>query len=146
MPREFPRSRRVEEQIQRVLSETLRGSVRDPRLRGVMITTVKVSRDLSVAKVFYSKLGADADAAVERAAGLAAAASFLRTLLARELRMRQVPELRFLPDEAFERGVALERLISEAARDDRREADGVGGSASKPNAAEESDPDRGDER
>jgi ribosome-binding factor A len=115
VPREFPRSRRVEEQIQRILSEALRATVRDPRVRAVMITAVKVSRDLSVAKVFYSTLGAEGVAAEERAAGLAAANSFLRTVLARELRVRQVPELRFLPDESFERGVALERLITEAA-------------------------------
>ena len=115
MPREFPRSRRIEEQIQRILSEALRGSVRDPRVRGVMITEVKVSRDLSVAKVFYSKLGVETTADDERAAGLAAANSFLRSVLAREMRVRQVPELRFLPDESFERAVRLERLITEAA-------------------------------
>jgi ribosome-binding factor A len=115
VPREFPRSRRIEEQIQRILSEALRGSVRDPRVRGVMITEVKVSRDLGVAKVFYSKLGTEAAAEEERSAGLTAANSFLRSVLARELRVRQVPELRFLPDESFERAVRLERLITDAA-------------------------------
>jgi ribosome-binding factor A len=115
VPREFPRSRRVEEQIQRILSEALRATVRDPRVRGVMITAVEVSRDLSVAKVLYSKLGANAGEAAERAAGLNAATSYLRTVLAREMRVRQVPELRFLPDESFERGVALEKLITAAA-------------------------------
>jgi ribosome-binding factor A len=115
VPREFPRSRRIEEQIQRILSEALRGSVRDPRVRGVMITEVKVSRDLGLAKVFYSKLGTEAAADEERSAGLTAANSFLRSVLARELRVRQVPELRFLPDESFERAVRLERLITDAA-------------------------------
>ena len=56
MAREFPRSRRVEEQIQRILSDVVRAEVRDPRLNGVIISTVKVSRDLSVAWIYYSIL------------------------------------------------------------------------------------------
>ena len=117
MPREFPRSRRVEEQIQRILSDALRTEVGDPRLRGLMITEVRVSRDLSVAKVYYSVLDASGAESLlaERTEGLAAAVGFLRGRLAKELRVRHVPELRFLGDESLRRGVALERLITEAA-------------------------------
>ena len=53
MAREFPRSRRVEEQIQRILSDVVRAEVRDPRLDGVIVSSVKVSRDLSVAWIYY---------------------------------------------------------------------------------------------
>ena len=49
MPREYPRSRRIEEQIQRLLSDFLRTQVRDPRVAGVVLTAVRVSRDLGVA-------------------------------------------------------------------------------------------------
>lgn len=113
MPREFPRSRRVEEQIQRVLGDAIRAEARDPRLRGVILTDVRVSRDLSVARVYYSVLQ-QADGAPDPQPGLDAATGFLRSVLARELRVRQVPQLRFLPDEALRRGVALDRLIEEA--------------------------------
>ena len=59
MPREFPRSRRMEEAIQRILSQALSGKARDPRLEGVIITDVTVSRDLSVAKVYYAVLSGE---------------------------------------------------------------------------------------
>ena len=49
MAREFARSRRVEEQIQRLLSDLIRSQLRDPRVAGVVITEVRASRDLGVA-------------------------------------------------------------------------------------------------
>jgi len=52
MPRDFPRSRRIEDQILRILNEVVRVHVRDPRLSDAMITAVKVSRDLGVAWVY----------------------------------------------------------------------------------------------
>ena len=118
MPREFPRSRRVEEAIQRILSQALSGKARDPRLEGVIITDVSVSRDLSVAKVYYTLLsGEPANADLETA--FRSATGFLRSSLARELRVRQVPELRFFPDDALERSRSLEDLIDKAMATDR---------------------------
>lgn len=113
MPREFTRSRRVEEAIQRILGEALAGRVRDPRLSGVVVTDVSVSRDISVARVYYTRLGGvpvDADTAT----ALSAATGFLRSTLAGELRIRQIPELRFVPDEALARGRAMDELIARA--------------------------------
>lgn len=119
MPREFSRSRRVEEAIQRALSEALAGKVRDPRLAGVSITGVKVSRDLSVARVHYALLSGSA-VTPEIEAAFQAAAGFLRSYLAGELRVRSVPELRFSPDLALMKGRALESLIDSAMRTERR--------------------------
>jgi ribosome-binding factor A len=122
MPREFSRSRRVEEQIQRLLADAMRSQLRDPRVAGVVITEVRASRDLSVAWIHYSLLGADArptaGALADVQAGLDRAAGFLRSQLARELSARTVPELRFRYDEAAQRGRDLEQLIDAAvARD-----------------------------
>ena len=122
MAREFSRSRRVEEQIQRLLSDLMRAELRDPGVARVVITEVRASRDLGVAWVHYSLLGteispstqgvADAQAGLDRAAG------FLRSQLAKALATRTVPELRFRYDEAAQRGRDLERLIDTAvARD-----------------------------
>lgn len=113
MPREFTRSRRVEEAIQRILGEALAGKVRDPRLSGVVVTDVSVSRDISVARVYYTRLGGVAVDA-DTAAALHAASGFLRSTLAGELRIRQIPELRFVPDEALARGRAMDELIARA--------------------------------
>jgi ribosome-binding factor A len=122
MPREFPRSRRVEEAIQRILSEAIAGRVRDPRLSGVIVTNVSVSRDLSVARVYYSLLSGELPGP-EIGKGLQAASGFLRTALAGELRVRHVPELRFYPDEALARSRSLEALIEQAVAGERKPGD-----------------------
>jgi ribosome-binding factor A len=123
MAREFARSRRVEEQIQRLLSEAMRSQLRDPRVANVVITEVRASRDLGVAWISYSLLGTEASppapVLADAQAGLDRAAGFLRSQLARELATRTVPELRFRYDEAAQRGRDLERLIDAAvARDE----------------------------
>jgi ribosome-binding factor A len=117
MPREFPRSRRVEEQIQRILSDVVRAEVRDPRLNGVIVSAVKVSRDLSVAWIYYSTLDA-AGTVKELSAAFDSASGFLRRRLAAELSVRRVPELRFEFDDAIQRGTALEELIETAVSGD----------------------------
>jgi len=110
MPREFPRSRRIEDQIQRILSDVLRTEVRDPRLAAVIITAVKVSKDLSVAWVYYSVLQADGEAESLDIA-LASAMGFLRHRLAQQLTVRRVPELRFELDETGANARSMEKLI-----------------------------------
>ncbi len=113
MPREFPRSRRVEEAIQRSLSEALAGKARDPRLGGVIITDVSVSRDLGIARVYYTLLSGE-PLTPEIGDALRTAAGFLRSTVARDLQVRHAPELRFFPDEALARGRSLEELIAKA--------------------------------
>ena len=124
MARDYSRSRRVEEQIQRILAEVVRTELRDPAVSGVVITEVRAARDLGTASVFYTLLSAGTDepdpAAREAVqAGLQRASGFLRTRVARELDTRTVPELRFRYDEAGERSRSLDRLIDEAVNRDR---------------------------
>ncbi|MEM7764672.1 MAG: 30S ribosome-binding factor RbfA [Pseudomonadota bacterium] len=111
MAREFTRSSRLSGQIQRVLNELLRFEVKDPRLSGVTVSDVDLSRDLSVARVFFATLTPDADpepvlAALEKASG------FLRGRLGREIKVRHVPELRFAHDDSVARGFHLSELIA----------------------------------
>ena len=114
MPRDFPRSRRIAEQIQRELAELIRLELKDPRVSGlVTVTDVEVSRDQSHAKVFFTLLG-DARKIDETAEGLKRAAGFLRTQLAQRMKLRTVPQLDFQYDTSVERGIKLSRLIDEA--------------------------------
>ena len=114
MPRDFPRSRRIAEQIQRELAELLRLELKDPRVSGlVTITEVEVSHDQSHAKVFFTLLG-DARKIDETTEGLRRAAGFLRSQLAQRMKLRTVPQLDFRYDASVERGVKLSRLIDEA--------------------------------
>ena len=120
MPRDYPRSRRIADQIQRELSEIIRLELKDPRVGMVTITDVEVTPDNAHAKVFFTMLGEQAQVeACTRA--LEHAAGFLRSELAHRIRLRTVPQLRFEYDVSVERGMKLSRLIDEAlAADSRR--------------------------
>ena len=117
MPREVPRARRVAEQVQRTLSEALRRDVRDPRLKPVTITHVKVSPDLSHAWVYFQLLTGDAHDPLQQEI-LDEAAGYLRGPLGRALRLRIAPHIHFQPDEELERGHRLDDLITRAVRED----------------------------
>ncbi|WP_440996937.1 30S ribosome-binding factor RbfA [Arhodomonas sp. SL1] len=118
MAREFSRARRVGEQIQRELAELIRDEVRDPRVGSVTVSEVQVSRDFAHAKVMVTVLGAGAEDSADAVEALNHAAGFLRSQLARRVRLRQVPALEFRYDETFDRGARLSRLIDEVAPDD----------------------------
>jgi len=118
MPREFPRSRRVEEAIKRIVSRALSTKARDPRLESVVVTDVSVSEDLSIATVYYTRLARESSDA-QIGAALRAAAGFLRSSVAKELRAKHVPQLRFRPDEGPARGQTLADLIDRAVAADR---------------------------
>ncbi len=124
MPREFPRARRVEEQLKRLLSELVRREVKDPRVGLVTITAVEVSRDLTHAKVFFTPFAGIGDAAVALEA-LQHAAGYLRIQVRNQMRLRAAPELAFQLDDSIERGARLSALISDAVDKDRhRQGDG----------------------
>jgi ribosome-binding factor A len=125
MNKSYPRSRRVGDQIQRTLSELLRREVRDPRLGPVTITDVRVSQDLSHAKVFYSVLGGARDPALTQEI-LVHAAGMLRGPLGRSLGLRHAPELHFEADTLIEEGARMSALIRDAVqKDEARHVDEV---------------------
>ena len=103
------RGTRVGDQIQRVLSEIVRRELRDPRVGMVTLTSVDVSPDLSHAKVFFTLF--EKQKLEETSAGLKRSAGFLRSQLARRIKLYTTPELRFEYDESVERGDRLSRLI-----------------------------------
>ena len=114
MPKDYARTRRIAEQIQRELAELIRLELKDPRVTGIVtITDVEVSPDQSHAKVFFTLLG-DASRIDETAEGLRRAAGFLRTQLAQRMKLRTIPQLEFKYDTSVERGIKLTRLIDEA--------------------------------
>jgi len=117
LPKDYPRSRRIAEQVQRELSDIVRVDLKDPRVGMITITDVEVSQDQSHAKVFFTVLGDQAriDGA---AAGLARAAGFLRSELAHRMKLRAVPQLQFKHDESVERGMRLSQLIDAAVAQD----------------------------
>jgi len=114
MPRDFSRTLRVAEQIQRDLAELLRLEVKDPRIGMVTLTDVEVTADYAHAKVFFTTLG-DAAQIAAATEGLNRAAGFLRHELGHRIKLRSIPQLHFIHDESVERGVRLSQLIDAAA-------------------------------
>jgi ribosome-binding factor A len=119
MPKEYSRTTRVAEQLQRELSELIRGSIKDPRLGPVTVTEVTVSRDLGHAKVFVSFLGRQ-EGREERLGILNHASSFLQRELGRRLKMRAIPIPHFVYDELLDKSAQLDRLIHDAVAEDQR--------------------------
>ena len=119
MPRDFPRSRRIAEQIQRELSEIVRVDLKDPRIGMITLTDVEVTADGEHAKVFFTVLG-DPVRVEQAAEGLQHAAGYLRSQLARRLTVRIVPHLQFKYDPSVERGARLSQLIDQAVAEDTK--------------------------
>ncbi len=116
MPREFSRNQRLATQILRTLSELLRFETKDPRLKDISLTGVDLSRDLSVARVYFSLLNPDADV-VPVIEGLGKASGFLRGKLGGAIKVRHVPELRWVHDDSAEQSAKISELIDGALRD-----------------------------
>jgi ribosome-binding factor A len=109
MPRNYPRSNRVEELAREVLSEAVQ-ELKDPRVGFVTVTAVKLSKDLRVAQVYVSAMGTD-DEQEKTLAGLQHAKPHLRSILGREIRLRRLPELEIVEDKTAQTSQRLEELL-----------------------------------
>lgn len=116
MPKDYARTDRIAEQIQRELAELLRLEVRDPRVRLVTLTGVEVARDYSHAKIFYTTMEGKNDKVQQ---GMEHAAGFLRSRLSHVMKLRIMPQLHFVYDESVERGAHLSQLIEQAVASDK---------------------------
>lgn len=117
---DFGRQDRVGSEIQRELAVMLREEVRDPRLKQVTIQEVRVVRDLSHAKVYFTTL--ERDQAKQLESALNKAAGFLRHRLSEEMNLRVVPQLKFVYDKSFDTGMRLTSLIDQAIAGDQKQA------------------------
>ncbi|NGY06146.1 30S ribosome-binding factor RbfA [Solimonas terrae] len=124
--REYPRTLRINTQLQGELSTLIRGELSDPRVLGVTITKVDVSPDLRNARISVSLLGSD-EQLKDALKGLNHAAGKLRYELGERLRLRHVPQLHFAADTALREGDRISALIRAAVRsDDNGEGDSPG--------------------
>ena len=122
MPREFNRTDRVADFLQRELAQLIQFEVRDPRVGMASIRDVEVTRDLAHAKVFVTFVGKETEKECEEAAEvLNGAAGFLRTQVAKVTNMRSVPKLRFYYDKSVREGTRLSALIDRAIDSDKKD-------------------------
>jgi len=118
MAKDYPRSNRLASQIHRELSRLILSSLKDPRMSAPSILDVQVTRDLSLAKVYFSVL--DAEDSEQTQKTLTRAAGFLQREIGRTIKSRITPKLKFIFDDSDIRGRNMSELIDAAIAADNK--------------------------
>ena len=138
MAREYARTDRVGQQIQKEIAVILMREVKDPRLSMTTVSAVEVTRDLAYAKIFvtfFTNEQTEIDSSIEV---LNDAAGFIRSLLAKSLRARIMPNLRFVYDKSLAEGVRMSALVDNAVASDKNLDDEISDESSDENNPEKS--------
>ena len=106
----FTRADRVSGLIQEVLAELLKKKIRDPRLAMATITSVKMSRDLKLARIYFTIYG-DSQKSEAAVQGFESARGFIKRSLARRLNLRYMPDLKFFYDDSLDYGSHIDQLL-----------------------------------
>jgi ribosome-binding factor A len=117
MASEPRRPERVAEMVLRELSSMLLRDLKDPRLRGITLTAVRMTDDLRHARVFFSHLEGQPRAAAA-IAGFKSAGGFIRRQVGRALGLRYTPELEFVFDPGPEHAARIDVLLRDVRRAD----------------------------
>lgn len=118
MAKEFSRTQRVAQQLQKELALILQRELKEPRLAMTTISSVDVSRDMGYAKVYITFLTIGDQTEEESLAILREKAPYIRSLLGKQIRLRVTPELNFIFDQSLTEGMRISNLVSKAVRDD----------------------------
>ena len=110
------RPERVGEQIHKEIAQMMMHGIKDPRVSPVVITGVQVSRDLSIAKVYFSVTD-EPNERKDAERGLKSVAPYLRRQLGQVMRMRFIPEIRFEYDSSIGYGQKIDNLLRQVQDD-----------------------------
>lgn len=124
MPREFSRTDRVGQQIHKEVASIFQNEFknRDPRLGLVTVSGVDVSRDLAHAKIYVTFFEADEEKLKLYKQILEDNKGFVRTLLAKKMRMRAIPAVKFYQDISITEGMRMSNLVSQTVSKDKERA------------------------
>jgi ribosome-binding factor A len=119
MAKEYGRSARVASEMQKELSFILQRVVKDSRLGFITINEVNLTKDLAVAKIYFTVLNADAAGKQNHVKWLNQLAPVVRHELAKRMRMRHISELRFFYDDSFDTGMRVAQILSDIDKTDK---------------------------
>ncbi|MBB1317971.1 30S ribosome-binding factor RbfA [Shewanella sp. SR43-4] len=119
MAKEFSRTRRIAQQLQQELAMVLQRDMKDPRIGFITVNDVDVSRDLSYAKVFVTFFEEDTELVQQKIDALTVAAPYVRTLVAGRMKLRVMPELRFIYDSSLVEGMRMSNLVTQVINKDK---------------------------
>ena len=112
---------RINGEVQRALAEIIRGGMKDPRVNPLTsVVSVEVSPDLKTCKAWISVLG-DEEVQKNTLEGLKSATGYIKNQLAKEINLRNTPEITFIMDQSIAYGVNMTRLIDEVNREAENE-------------------------
>ena len=123
MAKEFSRSQRVSQDMQKEIALILQREIKDPRVGMATVSGIELSRDLAYAKVFVTFLNvltdnADPDTVKNGIKALQDASGYIRTLLGKAMRLRIVPELTFAYDNSLIEGMRMSNLVTNVIKND----------------------------
>ena len=114
---------RVNAEVQKELSNILRGGIKDPRVAPMTsVVAAEVAPDLKTCRAYISVLG-DKETQENTIKGLQSAEGYIRRELAHSLNMRNTPEVKFILDQSIEYGVNMSKKIDEITKDIEEEAE-----------------------
>ena len=114
---------RINSEVQKELSNIIRGEIKDPRINPLTsVVSVEVSPDLKNCKAYISVLG-DEESQKDTIKGLKSAEGYIRVLLAKRINLRNTPEINFVLDQSIEYGVKMSKLIDEVVGEHDEDAD-----------------------
>ncbi|MDO4468301.1 MAG: 30S ribosome-binding factor RbfA [Bacillota bacterium] len=115
---------RVNAEVQHELANLIREGIKDPRIHPMTsVTAVEVAPDLKTCRAYISVMGNE-EAKNNTIAGLKSAEGYIRRQLAKNINLRNTPEIRFILDESIEYGVAMSKLIDEVTGKEEVQEDG----------------------
>ena len=114
---------RINGEVQRELSNIIRGEIKDPRINPLTsVVAVEVAPDLKTCKAYISVLG-DEESQAKTLAGLKSAEGFIRSKLAKTVNLRNTPEIKFVLDQSIEYGIHMSKMIDEVTKDIKEKPD-----------------------
>jgi len=114
----YDRSKRISDLIMQEISNMIvRSEIKDPRVRGVVITDARVTPDLGLAKVYFTTIETDTEARSEALRGLNSARGFITRELWKRFKMKKVPRIEFLFDTVLEEGYKIDELLRSVSDD-----------------------------
>lgn len=120
MSKEFSRTQRVAQQLQKELAVILQREIRDSRIGMVTVSDVEVSRDLAVAKVFVTFLCIGDQTPESSLEALKEHEVQIRMMLGKRIRLRLTPEVRFVYDSTLVEGMRMSNLVSDVVSKDKQ--------------------------
>ncbi|MBL4764292.1 MAG: 30S ribosome-binding factor RbfA [Colwellia sp.] len=123
MAREYARTDRVGQQIQKEIAMILMREIKDPRLQMTTVSAVELTRDLAYAKIFVTFFNDNPEEIKASLEVLADAEGYIRSLLGKRLRARIMPHLRFIYDSSMSEGVRMSALVDQAVASDKNTVD-----------------------